>query len=91
VKREDSQFARFHALQSLLFQLLWMAALTVGWIVTFVLSFVLVGLALFPVMAAAHLVPVIWAVIGGVKANNGEWYEYPLVGRWALNNSGIRQ
>jgi len=90
MKRETSRFAAFHALQSLLFQLGWMAILAIGWVITGVLSMILVGLLLIPVMIAAHLVPVIWAVIAGIKANNGEWYEYPVVGRWALNNTGIR-
>jgi uncharacterized membrane protein len=90
MKRETSRFAAFHALQSLLFQLAWMAILAVGWVIVGILSMVLVGLLLIPVMIAAHLVPVVWAVIAGIKANNGEWYEYPVVGRWALNNTGIR-
>jgi len=89
VKRNSSPFAAYHGLQSLYFQLVWMAALTVGWIVTVVLMMLLVGFLLIPVMCALTLVPVIWAVVAGVKANAGEWYEYPLAGRWAARTLGM--
>jgi uncharacterized Tic20 family protein len=90
VYRERSPFVGFHALQELFFQLAWLAILAVGWGITLILMMLLVGFLLLPVMGILHLVPIIWAVIAAIKANNGEWYEYPLVGRWALNNIGIR-
>jgi hypothetical protein len=87
VKKEQSRFAAFHGLQSLLFQLMWMVILAVGWGITTLLMAVLIGFLLVPVMIALHLVPVIWAVVAGIKASNGEWYEYPVVGAWARRNA----
>ena len=58
------------------------AHVVLNWIVTslvyaaicFILTFVLVGLLGFMVLGLAT---VIFALIGGVKANNGELWEYP--------------
>ena len=58
------------------------AHIVLNWIVTslvyaaicFILTFVLVGLLGFMVLGLAT---VIFALIGGVKANNGELWEYP--------------
>jgi uncharacterized Tic20 family protein len=93
-KRETSRFVAFHALQSLLWQLVIMGILIVGWTIVGILCMVLIGIFLLPIMAILHFVIAIGSVIlsgiAAVKANNGEWYELPLVGQWALNNSAVR-
>jgi uncharacterized protein len=43
--------------------------------ITFILCFVLIGLLLLPVLA---IVGIVFPIIGGIKANNGELWEYPL-------------
>jgi uncharacterized protein len=43
--------------------------------VTIILCFVLIGLLLLPVLA---VVGIVFPIIGGIKANNGELWEYPL-------------
>ena len=64
-------FLEHHAKESLNFQI----TVTIAMVVAFVLMFVLVGivlvLALLPWM---FILP----IIAAVKANNGEWYRYPL-------------
>lgn len=85
-KRNSSRFIAFHSLQTLLFTLVWAGILIVGWCITLALTFLVVGILLWPVMFALHLVPAVFNIIGTIKAANGEWYEYPIVGRWALNN-----
>ena len=64
VKRDQSEFVAFHALQSLYFGLAFLAlvALTCG-----------VGL----VGVVAYI---IWEVIATIEASNGRWYKLPLVG-----------
>ena len=53
----------------------WMISATIYGIVSFVLMFVLVG---FLTGAAVWLMSIIFPIIGAVKANNGEFWEYPL-------------
>lgn len=53
----------------------WMISATIYGIVSFILMFVLVG---FLTGAAVWLMAIIFPIIGGVKANNGEFWDYPL-------------
>jgi uncharacterized protein len=86
-KRRDSPFAAFHALQALLFHLAWAAIFILAGIVTVVLMFVLIGFLMIPLLLVMGLVPLIWSIVAAVRANNGEWYRYPIVGEIALRNS----
>jgi len=52
-----------------------MISMTIYWIVTFVLMFVLIGFLLLPVV---FIIGLVFPIIGAMKANNGEFYEYPL-------------
>lgn len=53
----------------------WMISATIYAFVSFVLMFVLVG---FLTIIAVGLMGIIFPIIGAVKANNGELWEYPL-------------
>ena len=53
----------------------WMISATIYGIVSFVLMFVLIG---FLTGLAVWLMALIFPIIGGVKANNGEFWQYPL-------------
>jgi uncharacterized protein len=44
-------------------------------IVSFILLFVLVG---FPLLMALVILAIVFPIIGGIKANNGEVWKYPL-------------
>lgn len=68
VKKDESEFVAFHALQSLYFGLAF-----------FVISFVTCGVG-----AVLLVIPyVVFEVIATIKAYEGEWYELPVVGRAA--------
>lgn len=68
LKREDNEFVAFHALQSLYFGLAFL-----------VLSLVTCGFG-----AIILVWPyIIFEAIAALKAYEGEWYELPLVGRYA--------
>ncbi len=53
----------------------WLISSIIYGIVCFILSFVVVGIFLF---MALGLATVIFAIIGGIKANEGVVWEYPL-------------
>lgn len=89
IKKDSSRFVAFHALQALFFHLLLAGVLLVGWIITFILMAVIIGFVLFPVMIALSFAPMVFAIIAAVKASNGEWYEYPVAGRWARSSVGV--
>ena len=89
VYKERSRYVAYHALQSLLWQLIgWIAAGTIvtgSWIVTGVLSAILIGLACIPVSLIISLVPlaaVVYAIIAGIECNKGGDFQYPLIGDW---------
>lgn len=69
VKKDESKYVAFHALQALYFSLACSAIL----VVTIPL---LVGFVLWPV-------PVIFHIVAGVKVAGGAPYEYPVVGKIA--------
>jgi uncharacterized Tic20 family protein len=89
VYKERSRFVAYHALQSLVFQLIcWVgggAIAGITWAISGVLTTVVVGLFLMPVACALSLLPLggfIYSIIGAVKVNQGEDFKYWLVGDW---------
>jgi uncharacterized Tic20 family protein len=77
--RERSQRVSFHALQSLWYQVAWIVILAVGWIVAGLLTVVLIGFLLFPVMAILTVVPFAHMGYAAYKVNQGMDYRYPFV------------
>ncbi len=71
VKKDQSQFVADQAKESLNFQI----SLTIYAIISGILIFVLIGFVLLGVLWIAGIV---FVIIGTVKANNGEFYRYPL-------------
>ena len=79
VYRDKSQRVAFHALQSLWYQVAWAVILFVGWSITFILMFVLIGFLLVPVMAIASLVPFVHQCYAAYKVYQGIDYRYPVI------------
>src|SRR3712207_4171695 len=77
VYKDRSRRVRFHALQALWYQVAWLVILVVGWFVTFVMSLVVIGLLLVPVMLVASLVPFVHGCYAAYRVNQGEDYRYP--------------
>lgn len=75
--KDKSKFVAFHALQSLYFQL---GVLVAGALVV-VLAFLTCvgGLLAIPLSIGA----LVYVIVAGIKANQGEWFEYWLVGDMA--------
>jgi uncharacterized Tic20 family protein len=99
--KRDSRFVAFHALQVLLWQVIYIGVgllCVFGWIVA-ILSTIITqsgsasGRFPLPIVVVLPLVIVIFggwwlttmvlAIVYGIKANAGEWAEYPIVGGWA--------
>ena len=77
-RRHLGPFAAFHALQAIFFQLICVCVL----FVTIRMTVVFPDL-IYP-WYFAGVIPVLFSLLAAIKAHNGEWFEYPLVGRWAL-------
>jgi uncharacterized Tic20 family protein len=57
----------------------WMISETIYLVASIILIFFLIGIILLPVVA---LIGIIFPIIGGIKANNGELWRYPLAIRF---------
>jgi uncharacterized Tic20 family protein len=77
--KDRSPRVGFHALQALWYQIAWIVILVVGWFVTFILSIVVIGLLLIPVMLLASLVPFVHGCYAAYKVNQGVDYRYPFI------------
>jgi uncharacterized Tic20 family protein len=79
IYKDKSQRVAFHALQSLWYQVAWAVILFVGWSITFILMFVLIGFLLVPVMAIVSLVPFVHMCYAAYKVYQGVDYRYPII------------
>jgi uncharacterized Tic20 family protein len=70
IKREESEFAADQAREALNFNI----TMTLAMIVAAVLMIVLIGFLLLPALGLAW---VVLTIIAAIKANEGEWYQYP--------------
>ena len=85
VRKDQSKFVRYHAIQSFAFQLLLLAAGIVLMIPTFILIAITGGrlaLVLWPLFILIGLGLLVYVIMMGVKANKGELCKYPVVGAW---------
>jgi uncharacterized Tic20 family protein len=89
VYKNRSKYVAYHSMQAFLFQLIWwlgggiLTALV--WVVTGVLSVVLIGLVLIPLACVISLIPLaslVYGVVGAVQCNNGQDFRYWLIGDW---------
>lgn len=102
--RRSSKYVSFHALQALWFQVLWLGLfllLMVGGIALTAISAmgshgegpppIFVALIPISILVAwvGGLASLILGIVYGIKANNGEWAAYPLVGNWVRHKVGV--
>ena len=79
VYKDRSQKVAFHALQSMWYQVAWLVLLGVGWALTGLLTLVLIGFLLIPVMALATVVPFAHAAYAAYRVSKGDDYRYAVV------------
>ena len=93
IYKDRSHTVAYHALQSMIFQLIWWygGGLLIGamWATVGVLSAIVIGLILIPVALVVTLVlallpigAVIYGVVGAIQVNQGQDFKYWLVGDW---------
>ena len=80
IKKNEFPSVEEHGKAALNFQITVLIAVIVGAIAAVLLSFVCIGFLLIPVVVLIGLCGIIFAIIAGIKANNGEPYRYP----WSL-------
>jgi uncharacterized membrane protein len=76
--KDRSRKVAFHALESMWYQIGWLVILAVGWTVTGLLTMVLVGFLLIPVMAVVSVVPFVHAAYAAYRVSKGEEHRYPV-------------
>jgi uncharacterized protein len=93
VYKDRSRFVAYHALQSMVFQLIWWygGGILIGamWAVVGALSAIVIGVVLIPialpitcVLALLPIGAVIYGVVGAVQTSQGQDFKYWLVGDW---------
>lgn len=70
VKKNDSPFIAQEGAEALNFQI----TIALGWVVAMMLSVILVGFLLYPVLLLVNL---IFCILAAVSASKGEPYRYP--------------
>ncbi len=77
IKKNEFPSVDVHGKAALNFQITVTLAALVGAVVAVVLSFFCIGWLLFPVVVLIGLAGLVFSIIAGVKAGNGEDYKYP--------------
>lgn len=78
IKKDQSVFIAHHGRESLNFQLTLLLVMFALGSATFMLMFVLVGIALVPLFFIVPILALVLEIIAAVAAQNGEWHRYPL-------------
>lgn len=80
VYKDKSKFVQFHALQQLYF----MIFLFILTIIGVILFFTVIGIPFaILIWILSYLAAIVGPVYAAIKANGGEWWEYPIVGKYA--------
>jgi hypothetical protein len=77
IKKNEIRSTNIHGKAALNFQITVTLAALVGMAVAVVLSFFCIGFLLIPIVILIGLAGLVFAIIAGIKANNGEDYKYP--------------
>ncbi len=89
VYKERSRYVAYHALQSLVFQIIWWvgggALAGISWAISGALTAVIIGLLCMPFACLFSLMPfasLIYGIVGAVQTSQGQDFKYWLVGDW---------
>ena len=80
IKKNEFPSVDIHGKAALNFQITVLIGILASFVVGLILSFICIGVVFFFVAMAIGLAGLIFAIIAGIKANNGEDYKYP----WSL-------
>ena len=87
--KDRSPRISFHALQSLWYQVAWLLILAVGWTVTGLLTAIIIGFLLIPVMIVLTLVPFVHMAYAAYKVSQDVDYRYPWVADMVDGNRNL--
>ncbi|MBA2694132.1 MAG: DUF4870 domain-containing protein [Rubrobacter sp.] len=79
VYKDRSPSVAFHALQSTWYQIPWLVVLWVGWTLSWLLTAVLVGFLMMPVMLVITAIPFVHSAYGAYQISEGHDFRYPLI------------
>jgi uncharacterized protein len=78
IKKHESPAVDEHGKESLNFQITVTLVFLALSVATFLLSFILIGFLLMPLLFIVPVANAVFIIIGAIKASNGEFYRYPL-------------
>lgn len=79
VYKDRSSMVAFNALQAMWYQVAWIVILGAGWVLTGLLTLVLIGFLLIPVMALITLVPFVHGAYAAYRVGRDGEYRYPFI------------
>ena len=79
-KPARSEFITFHAKQALFYQIAVICILAGSFIIALILTFVLIGLLLYPLIFLAGVAAVVYGIVGGINVLQGKSFVYYYVG-----------
>lgn len=89
VYKDRSRLIAYHALQSMVFQIIWWLGggilATILWIIAGALTAICIGIVLYPLAIAASLLPIgalVYGIIGAIQTSQGQDFKYWLIGDW---------
>ncbi|MCW1914635.1 DUF4870 domain-containing protein [Luteolibacter sp. GHJ8] len=82
IKKDTMPFVAREAKEALNFNISWTIWLILLAIVAFILTFFVIGVLLWPVVALIPVGMSVLSIVGGVRANEGNGYRYPLTLRF---------
>ena len=77
IKKNEFPSVVVHGKAALNFQITVSIAVVVGLILAIPLSFLCIGVLLYPIVIAIGICGLVFAIIAGLKANEGKEYRYP--------------
>jgi uncharacterized Tic20 family protein len=87
--RDRSKYVSHQAMQSFVYQMITVVfcgfLAVAAWIVTGLLSIVLVGICLIPFATILTIIPLlgmVYSVIAAVETSAGKHFHYPIIGNW---------
>jgi uncharacterized membrane protein len=87
IEKED-KWLKFHALQAIVFDLVYSAIFFVLMIVSWVIAFATFGLGIFCILPVFALIPIafIYRIYIAYRAFKGEYFEIPMIGEFVLKH-----
>lgn len=84
IKKDQSRFVTFHAMQALCFQV----AIAILYVICYIITAVTLGLLFFlPIVPA--IISLIYSIIAAMAANKGDLYDYPVTSKFARQQANM--